>query len=284
MFIKCKLAPFVIFDIDFIIRMRIPSTVFFLTFATVAGLLSTQVNLEVIRTSQPSVKKLVEADEVFEYRVEYGILTLGTVTIEVVKDTIWQGKPAFILLSKIRSNPNLWFIGYKERHFYSVTGYDDTIFFCYEFHSNSLHDNQYRDTRYTYDYARKEVVGYEFEKEKGRWPIDQPTDSGPGLFYVSRLFAGKDTLVNYPIVTEFEKGVSRMWFTSRIETRNIPAFPTPVPAYHMHGLADLKGPFGFSGAFKTWYGVDPLRLPYEAHVKVWVGNVVVRLTSYKRLK
>jgi hypothetical protein len=232
----------------------------------------------------PSVQSLVNADEIFVYQVEYGFFTLGTVTIEVVKDTTWNGKPAFILLSKIKSNPALFFIGDKERHFYSVTGYDDDTFFCYNFHSNSIHDNEYLDTRYTYDYEKMRVLGYEYEELKGVFPIDGPTDSGPGLFYVSRLYAGIDTLVNYPIVTEFEKGVSRMWFTSNIEHRTLPAFPNPMPAYHMHGQADLKGPFGFSGAFKTWYSTDSMRLPYEAHVKVWVGNVVVKLKSYKRTK
>lgn len=232
----------------------------------------------------PSVKTLVDADERFVYKVEYGIFTLGTVTIEVVKDTTWRGKPAFILLSIIKSNPNLWFVGDKERHFYSVTGYDNDIFFCYNFHSDSIHDKAYKDTRYTYDYNRMRVIGYEFEKQKAVFPIEGPTDSGPGLFYVSRLYAGKDTLVNYPIVTEFEKGVSRMKFTSRIDMRTLPAFPKPMPAYYMGGQADLKGPFGFSGAFDTWYSTDGMRLPYEAHVKVWVGNVVVKLQSYQRLK
>lgn len=237
------------------------------------------------RSGPPTVRQLVDADEVFEYRVEYGIFTLGTVTIEVVKDTTWKGKPAFILLSKIKSNPNLWFVGDKERHFISVTGYDQQTFFCYDFHSNSIHDRQYRDTEYRYDYERGVVTGFEFGKPKGRWPITEPSDSGPGLFYVSRLYAGRDTLVNYPIVTEFEKGISRMRFTSLIEPREIPFFTTgPVPAFRMNGQADLKGPFGFSGAFTAWYGTDPMRLPYEAHVKVWVGNVVVRLVDYKRLK
>ena len=232
----------------------------------------------------PSVRTLVNADERFVYKVEYGMFTLGTVTIEVVKDTTWRGKPAFILLSIIKSNPNLIFVGNKERHFYSVTGYDNNTFFCYNFHSDSIHDKKFKDTRYTYDYTRMRVIAYEFEKQKAVFPLDGPTDSGPGLFYVSRLYAGRDTLVNYPIVTEFEKGVSRMRFTSRIDQRTLPAFSKPVPAYYMHGQADLKGPFGFSGAFDTWYSTDGMRLPYEAHVKVWIGNVVVKLQSYQRLK
>jgi hypothetical protein len=237
------------------------------------------------RSIPPTVRQLVDADEIFEYRVEYGIFTLGTVTIEVVKDTTWKGRPAFILLSKIKSNPRLLFVGDKERHFISVTGYDNETFFCHDFHSNSIHDRQFRDTEYKYDYDRGFVIGYEFGKEKGRWRITEPSDSGPGLFYVTRLFAGRDTLVNYPIITEFEKGVSRMRFTSLVEPRDIPFFAKgPVPAYRMNGQADLKGPFGFSGAFTAWYGTDPMRLPYEAHVKVWVGNVIVRLVDYKRLK
>ena len=65
------------------------------------------------RSNPPTVRQLVDADEVFHYRVEYGIFTLGTVTIEVAKDTTWKGRPAFILLSKIKSNPRLLFVGDK---------------------------------------------------------------------------------------------------------------------------------------------------------------------------
>ncbi len=233
----------------------------------------------------PTVRQVAQAREYFEYVVHYGIFELGTVSVEIVGDTIWNGHRALYTRARIKSNPRLWFVGYKERVFHSITGYDGTSFFAYEFVSDSIHDREYRDTRYTYDYRAGRVYAYEFEKLKVTFTdLDRPADSGPGLFYESRLHAGRDTTVSYPVYTEFEKGYAVMKFTRRTETRSIPAFAAPVQTYYMEGQADLKGPFGFNGAFRTWYGTDAMRLPLEAHVKVWVGSVQVKLKSYRRTR
>ena len=79
-----------------------------------------------------------------------------------------------------------------------------------------------------------------------------------------------------------EKGTIDMKYTQRMELREYDAFSTPVNTYYSSGYADIDGPFGFRGDFKAWFGSDPLRIPLEAHVRVWLGNVKVRLIDYSK--
>jgi len=64
--------------------------------------------------------------------------------------------------------------------------------------------------------------------------------------------------------------------------RSYEAFDEDIETYMSEGRADINGPFGFRGKFKSWFSTDDLRIPVEAHVRVIFGNVKVRLISYER--
>ena len=66
------------------------------------------------------------------------------------------------------------------------------------------------------------------------------------------------------------------------EKRKYDAFDEPVETYYGEGESTIDGPFGFRGSFKSWYLADDLRVPLEAHVRVWLGNVRIKLIDYKK--
>jgi hypothetical protein len=96
------------------------------------------------------------------------------------------------------------------------------------------------------------------------------------------LFAGTDQDYRLPVYLEREKGYIDATNSSKIEKRKYDAFEDPVKTFFSEGDADIDGPFGFRGKFKAWYIADDLRVPAEAHAKVWLGNVKVQLIDYKK--
>lgn len=230
----------------------------------------------------PDISQVLNARENMVYSVHYGFLTLGTVILEPVRDTTYNGKPAFYSRTIIRSNPSIPFVGRKERHYHSIFAKNDTTAYGLNFWTDSIHDNEYNDSRYVYNYDEGHVIVYEFEVPTDTLALDGPGDSGPSLHHITRLYAGMDARRQYPIYISNERGDVEMTYTSRVEKVNNAAFGGNVDAFYSEGNANVKGPFGFSGAYKAWHSTNPCRTPLEAHVRVWVGKVKVKLQSYER--
>lgn len=233
-------------------------------------------------TPQPTIDQVLNVKENMIYSVHYGFLTLGTVILEPIRDTTYHDRPAFYARTIIRSNPSIPFVGRKERHYHSIFAKNDTTAYGLSFWTDSIHDNEYNDSRYEYDYANHMVYISEFGIPTDTLALDGPGDSGPSLHYITRLYAGMNVKRNYPIYISNEKGNVAMNYTSRVERISNEAFGGTVDAYYSDGNAAVKGPFGFSGVYKAWHSTNACRTPLEAHVRVWVGNVRVKLQSYER--
>lgn len=261
-------------------KIKNPTSVWIL-FAIIS-VVTLQISANNTARNQPNMRYLLNSQERMIYSVHYGFLNLGEVILEQVRDTLYNGKPAFYSLTVIRSNPSIPFVGRKERHFHSIFTHNDTIAYGLNFWTDSIHDNEYLDSRYIFDYDAGKVFIYEFEVPTDTLDLDGPADSGPTLHLITRLYAGMNAKKNYPIYISNEKGNVEMQYTSRIDRIASEAFGGTVDAYYSHGNANVKGPFGFSGAYKAWHKTDSSRIPLEAHVRVWVGNVRVKLKSHQK--
>ena len=231
---------------------------------------------------QPSMPDLLGLTERMTYSVHYGFLNLGTVILEEIRDTTYQKEPVYYSRTIIRSNPSIPFVGRKERHFHSIFSHNDTTAYGLNFWTDSIHDNEYLDTRYIFDYDKGMVYIYDFEELTDSLALDGPADSGPTLHLITRLYAGLDARKNYPIYISNERGDVDMQYTSKIDKVDSEAFGEKIDAYYSYGNANVKGPFGFSGAYKAWHKTNDSRIPVEAHVRVWVGNVRVKLQKYEK--
>lgn len=230
---------------------------------------------------QPTMPDLLDITERLTYSVHYGFLNLGTVILEEIRDTTYLNQPVYYSRTIIRSNPSIPFVGRKERHFHSFFTHNDTTAYGLNFWTDSIHDNEYLDTRYIFDYDKGFVFIYDFEELTDSLTLDGPADSGPTLHLITRLYAGLDERKNYPIYISNERGDVDMQYTSKVDRINSEAFGGNIDAYYSYGDANVKGPFGFSGAYKAWHKTDKSRIPVEAHVRVWVGNVRVKLQKYE---
>ncbi|MEX2463613.1 MAG: DUF3108 domain-containing protein, partial [Balneolaceae bacterium] len=136
--------------------------------------------------------------------------------------------------------------------------------------------------RVVFDREEGLVHFYEYGEFELSLELEEPASGGDVIFFYSRMFAGIDDPYVLPVYTENEKGYVRARSSDDIEYRSYDAFDEKIPTYMSEGTADVEGPFGFRGNFKSWFSTDDLRIPVEAHVKIIFGNVKVRLISYER--
>lgn len=216
------------------------------------------------------------------YEVKYGFIKLGEVEVELRGDTLYNDTGAYHLRGIIRSGGNVPFVGREENHYSSIFENHDSFPRELTYWKDDLDEDKMEEERFDYDRAAEKVYSFKDGEATDTLSLRDPATSGPLYFYFSRLFAGGDTSTTVHIYLDEEQGVIETEHTSEREMRSYEAFDREVEAFYTEGNADIDGPFGFRGRFRAWFATDALRTPLEAHVKVWLGNVKIRLIDYKR--
>lgn len=246
------------------------------------GILQAQSGLIYQSSEQPTMDMIIDAREVFEYEVSYGFLTLGWVDVELLPDTTFNGEKAYHFRTTIRSNSRIPFVGRRIVNYESIFQFNEDWPFSHVFWRDDIHDDDYDRVRVIFDREQGLVHFYEYGEFEQSMELEEPASGGDIIFYYSRLFAGIQDEYVLPVYTENEKGYVSAFSGPNQEFRRYAAFDDPIPTYLSEGTADIEGPFGFRGRFKSWFSTDDLRVPVEAHVRVIFGNVKVRLISYER--
>jgi len=234
------------------------------------------------RDEPPTMQMLIDAREVFEYEVSYGFFTLGWVDVELLPDTTINGETAFHLRTRIRSNRRVPFVGTRIVNYESIFQFNDEFPFSHYFWRDDIHDEEYESVRIVFDREENKVHFYELGEYDTSLDLVEPASGGDIIFFYSRLFAGLEEPYELPAYIEGEMGKVIASSDSNTELRSYDAFDEPIETYLSEGTADVDGPFGFRGRFRSWFATDDLRVPVEAHVRVIFGNVKVRLISYER--
>lgn len=232
----------------------------------------------------PTSGEILEWKETFTYEVRFSFFRLGEVQVEVVGDTLFRGKKAWWLRTKITSNSSIPFVGHEENHYNSFVAVDDSMPYTLYYWRDNVDEEEYMDTIYDYDYDAGLVYIVEPEGVRDTLALDEPSSSGQLILLYSRLFAGSGRTYTMPVYLEREKGYIVAQNSPETDRREYDAFEGPVETYYSRGDADVQGPFGFRGRFEAWFLNDDLRVPVEARMKVWLGNVKVRLTEYKKTR
>jgi hypothetical protein len=234
------------------------------------------------RDEPVTLPELMNMQEYFRFEVRYGFLRLGDVEVFIEKDTLFRGHEAKLVRAEIKSNRSLPLVGYKEVHYFSILAYNEREPYGLKFWTNNLHKGIEESTVYDFDYDNGWVYTFEDGEPVDTLELDGPADSGPALFYFSRQFSGTNETVQYPIFVEHEKGTVTIKNHSDVDQMRSQAFGDDrIDVYFSEGNADLDGPFGFQGDYKAWHRTGRMRIPIEAHVSVWLGNVKVRLVEYR---
>lgn len=248
------------------------------------GVLTAQDTAETSPQDTPTAEEILEWREEFTYEVRYSFFRLGTVEVEVVGDTLYRGQKAWWLRTKITSNSSIPFVGHEENHYNSLVVLGDSLPYTLRYWRDNVDEDEYEDTVYEYDYDAGLVYIKEPEGVRDTLALEEPSSSGQLILLYARLFAGSDRTYTMPVYAEREKGYIVGGNSPETDRREYDAFDGPVDTYYSRGEADVQGPFGFRGRYEAWFRTDELRVPVEARMKVWLGNVKVRLTEYKKTR
>ncbi len=230
----------------------------------------------------PNTSEILKWHETFTYEVRYSFFKLGQVKVEVVGDTLYNDNPSWYIRTIITSNSGIPFVGKEENWYNSIFMETDSLPKSQLYWRDNVDEEEYEDIRYEFSQSDMKVYAREEDGSRDTLDLEPYGSSGQMSFIISRLFAGTETLVQLPMYISLEKGYLTITNTKQMEEREYKAFEEPVMTYYSTGHTTIEGPFGFRGEFKSWYLADSLRVPLEAHVKVWLGNVRVKLIDYKK--
>lgn len=230
----------------------------------------------------PTMEELLEWKEVFTYKVKFGFFKLGEIKTTIIRDATFQGQKIWWLRTVITSNSGLPFMGEEENHYNTFMVKTDSTPYTKLYWRDDVDEEEFEAEVYEFDYQNEKVYVSEDGLSVDTLSLSVPSSSGQLVFYYSRLFAGTGRNYCLPVYLERKKGYISAKNSTETEMRKYDAFEDRVKTYFSEGNANINGPFGFSGKYKAWYIADNLRVPAEAHAKVWLGNVKVQLIDYKK--
>lgn len=234
------------------------------------------------REHPPTMEMMINAREVFRYEVTYGWFTLGWIDVKLLPDTTYEGQEVYHLQTLMRSNSKNILIGKNLVSYENLFQYNEEWPYSFLFWRKDMHDDEPNRARIVFDRDSSKVRFYERGEFQESLDLIEPASGGDTIFYYSRMFAGEETPYKLPVYIENELGYVTSQSSPKTDMREYEAFDEPIETYLSEGHADIDGPFGFRGNFKSWFSTSDLRVPVEAHVKVIFGNVKVKLISYQK--
>lgn len=244
--------------------------------------LPVDVDLTPVAGHPPDMETLASVRERFLFDVRFGFLDLGDVEVTITPDSSYDGNRSVHIRTVMTTNHRLLFVGRREVHYQSFSGYTSDWPFSYVFWRDDVHDEEYESSKIIFDRESGFARFFEEGEETEEVPLEEPASGGDIIFLFSRMFAGTDSTYSMPVYIDDEVGSVRADNSAAVEMRSYDAFPEPVETYYSEGYADIDGPFGFTGNFKAWFATDSLRIPVEAHARIIFGNVRLLLKEYER--
>lgn len=232
----------------------------------------------------PTMEEMFSVKETFRYEVKYGFFKLGWINVRLLSDSLYQDQDRKHILTEIESNASIPFVGDELDRFHSLFYVNDEgLPVESKYWKDNIDEEKYREIEYWFDRDLGKVFYKEEDDTRDTLDLEDPATSGHLIFYFSRLFAGSEEDFKLPVYVSKKKGYIYAENSLEKEERNYKPFDGSVMTYKLNGSTEnIEGPFGFSGDFRAWYLDDDLRVPLEARVKVFWGNVIVRLIEYTR--
>lgn len=233
----------------------------------------------------PDMEEILSIRERFVYEVRYGFFRLGEIEVELLPDTTVNGQQLQQMTTVIRSGSGIPFLRNRHVRYSNIFHFDREAIYSHRFWRDDLHDNEPMRADIQFDREKGEVRFYDRGELMETLDLVEPASGGDIIFFYARMFAGIETPWSLPVfISEDGLGEVRASSSRETEIREYEAFDEPVATYRSDGIADIDGPFGFTGAFSSWFLTDDRRIPLEAHVKVLFGNLKISLISYEQIE
>jgi hypothetical protein len=233
---------------------------------------------------QTKLSDFLVVGEELNYEVSYSFIKLGTIKVKVLDKYKKGNRTVYKTMAYIDS----YNIPLVSLHNVFESEMDEDMF-SHGFVGSELTDNQWRYTKYTFDYAKSKAYMERGYQSKGsvEWRDtaelkNQKYVDGLSLYFYARgsLRNQKDTYIPVLIAEKCETTLIK--YPSEYDAVDIDAVDYPVNVLKFEGRADFVGIFGLTGKFLGWFSNDEARIPIVARMNVIIGSIYIELKSWNR--
>lgn len=265
-------------------HLRKGSFMRWLIFCTVALL---AMNVSAIGQEMFDINPVFQIGERLQYKVKWGFLRLGTVTICTGRDTSCANPALFKLTMVVQSNPDLRAVWIWE---YNESIMDGSALLSRRFLSKQVSGDDGIQVRLSYDVQRRVVTYVQQELYTGKLMMADtlrdvpPYVEGPSLFFLARCLARTRRSLSVPTCVDGKMSSTLLDFTLPTEDIEVDAIPHPVRVRKYIGAAQWQGgAAGLTGSFAGWVSDDEAAVPLKAEMKVLLGSIHVELEKWDRV-
>lgn len=232
-------------------------------------------------TSQAQTRKNVFIPgEQLVYKVKYGFIKLGTVTIQTGN---FSADGSTVMAHMTMQTADVPMLNVKS----SVTDkYDTKDLTLRSFEEHTQNGSDKTDKYMTYDAAAK-TIHYQDEKTPSKVETNvEPYDDAMGILYNLRAWSGAAGR-KYMFHVHGKDGARpiTLTFTNDMETQSVPAYgDNDVKTRVVKGNADMagSGPLGANGAFTAYVTDDAAAIPVRLDMDIAIGSISLVLDHIKR--
>ena len=221
--------------------------------------------------------------EELTYSVSWAFIRLGTVRVVVEDSLEINSVKVHHVRFYIDSNPYIFFVDmhstfdcYIDKHFRPVRyiaseNVDDEF-------KKAVYDFNYTDSLFTvdvYNSANSKRIS------RNTLALQETTFDGISMIFLTRNRI--DSLSSEDVLGFVDANLGRVQlnFKGPGNPIEIEAVDREIPTYFISGEILMEGIAGVTGPYKGWFAKDNSRPPLRAELKVFIGNVVVELESWK---
>jgi hypothetical protein len=224
-------------------------------------------------------KNVFVPGEQLVYKVKYGFIKLGTVTIQTGNFSADGSTVAAHMTMQTADVPML---NVKT----AVTDrFDTKDLTLRSFEEHTQNGDSKSDKYMTYDAAAK-TIHYQDEKTPLKTETSEPYDDALGILYNLRAWSGAAGK-KYMFHVHGKDGARpiTLSFTNDMENQQVPAYgDNDVKTRVVKGMADMagSGPLGANGAFTAYVTDDAAAIPVRLDMDIAIGSISLVLDKVKR--
>lgn len=236
-----------------------------------------------ILLSVPEKKFTRQIGEKLSYNVKWGLIRLGTVSLETQALSQIDSVQLHHIRFKIDSNPLLFFVNMH------------SVFDCYldstsrpikyiasekvrGVFKKAIYNFNYADSIFTIDFYSQPDTA---KSRQVTLPLTEPVFDGISLISLSRYLIDTRQTIEVVAFLDDELGHVELRYGGKTKPVQIKAVKNKIPCYYVSGMIKMKGIAGVTGPFEGWFAADKQRPPLYAKLKVFVGNVTVELEDWE---
>jgi len=235
-----------------------------------------------ITHNQPD--SVFQVGEELTYNVSFFSYDIGRVRIRVTDVVNDSGHTSYRAAAEIDSYRGVPFLNVHAVYGSKI----DAAMYSTWFDARDKEDDRWHEWEYFFEYSksllaiREGIWKSDTVIRRDTLSLDTLSQDGLSLFFLARRYLRTAGKFSIPTYIREKKGVTFLNFTGERTNESIEQVRYPIDVIHFNGRAGFVGLYGLTGAFEGWFSNDAARVPILAKMKIFIGDIRIELTEWKR--